>query len=138
MSFFSKAWKAVRGVVGSVVSSTVPVVGGAIGGLISGSPKGAPSVAQLPRLPAPSRTNGGGFGAVLPGAGTVLAGLGGAAAGAGLSSMMGGQQQPRRRRRRRGISAAELKNHARVERFLNKNFKCKSGGTRRSYLRKSR
>jgi len=82
---------------------------------------------------------------VLPGAGAVAGGalsqLGkigaaGAAGGAIGTLMADGTVVRRRRRRRKGISAAELRNHRRVEYFLTKNFKCKSGGTRGSHIRK--
>lgn len=145
MSIFSKAWKAIRGTVGGIVSATVPVVGPALGGLISGTPRtGAPAVVQAaPQLTGPVRTiPSGTMGAVLPGAGMIAAGLGGAAIGAAAGSravgtLMSDGTVRKRRRRRRGISASELKNHARVERFLQKNYKCKHGGSRGSYVRRS-
>lgn len=138
-SALSKVWKTVKPVVGSAVGS---VIGGPVGGAIGGAVmtgKGAPSVLSLP-----SAGSGGplvpvGGKGVLPGAGAVAAGLGGLAAGAYATYKMNaaGQMVPvKRRRRRRGITGTELKNHARVERFLDRNFKCKSGGSRRSYVRK--
>jgi len=84
---------------------------------------------------------------VLPGAGAVGGGAlsklgsvgkygGAAAAGGAVGTLMADGSVVRRRRRRKGISAAELRNHRRVEYFLTKNFKCKSGGTRGSHIRK--
>lgn len=154
MSWLSSAWKSVWGAAKTIAPQVVGYavggpVGAAIGGAIGGGGVGAPAA-----IPA----SGGGALAtvgskaltVLPGAGAVAGALGstagrtlmgvagGAAAGAVAGKLLSnGQFVPtKRRRRRRGISAAELRNHARVERFLDKNFKCKHGGSRGTHLRK--
>lgn len=137
-SIFSTAKSLLPTAVGYAVGGPV---GGAIGGMIGGG-KGAPPVVSGggsgALVPLGSRT--GGIMPTLPGAGRIGAGLAGAAIGAAGASAVGTLMSDgsvrRRRRRRRGISAAELKNHARVERFLQSNFKCKSGGTRGTYLRR--
>lgn len=140
MSLFSSIAKGIvnigRTAVGAVKSvlptATMAAVGGIVGG---GVTSGAPAVYSGggPLVPIGK--------AVLPGAGKIAAGLGGAALGAGgataLGTLMSDGTVRRRRRRRRGISATELKNHARVERFLAKNYKCKHGGTRGTYVRRS-
>lgn len=153
MSIFSSIGKALKGVVGAVapiVGSAFGPVGSIVGSVVGGavsSRSAAPAVVSsgsIMRYPASS--SGAlvpvGKGSVLPGAGAIGAALGGAALGyAGskaVGTLMSDGSVRRRRRRRKGISATELKNHARVERFLGKNFKCKSGGSRPSHLRKSR
>lgn len=147
MSLFSKigsalssAWKSVRGVVAPVVGGAIGgPVGAAVGTAIGGGAltKGAPAVVSSGALvPVGAR----GTLSTLPGAGTIAAGLGGIAAGAlgskAIGTLMSDGTVRKRRRRSRGISATELKNHARVERFLDKSFKCKRGGTRGTYVRK--
>lgn len=134
-SIFSAAKQAIPAAVGYAVGGPI---GGAIGGMVGGG--GAPPVISANRALVPTQPK-----TVLPGAGT-LAGLGAAGfTGAALHAMtttksvgtlMSDGTIRRRRRRRRGITATELKNHARVEGFLQKNFKCKSGGTRGTYLRR--
>lgn len=129
MSIFSKIWKGIRGV-------AAPVIGGLIGGplgavagrALAGGTKAVATSQQL--APLASR-------AVLPGAGAMVSagGLGalvGAQASSGsrtVTAMLDAQGnvvgiQPRRRRRSRGITATELKNHKRVQNFLDKNYKC--------------
>lgn len=150
MSIFSKIGDFIKGaakVVAPVLGYSLGgPIGGAIGGILGGaSSRGAPpavSSGTLMRYPA----SGGGSLVTLPGAGTIRAGLGGLAKGAagaaaGLAAgyyMAADGTVKKRRRRRRGISASELKNHARVENFLSKNFKCKSGGSRPSYVKRKR
>lgn len=150
-SALSGAWKAIRGVVAPAVGYAI---GGPIGGIIGGALGGGggapavvsgavPSNQQLMRNIPTGSTAGK---VVLPGAGAIAAGLTGAAGGfiasavhsKAVGTLMSDGTVRRRRRRRRGISASELKNHARVERFLTKNFKCKHGGTRGSHLRRTR
>lgn len=119
------------------------VLGGPIGGVIGGAVgAAAPAVVSRNKQLVTTTQR-----AVLPGAGAIAAGLGAAAGFTGaalhassmnkaVGTLMADGTVRRRRRRRRGISATELKNHARVENFLMKNFKCKTGGTRGTHLRR--
>lgn len=151
MSIFSSIGKAIKSVgstVFNVAKSAVPAaigyaVGGPAGAALAGGlggfggSAGAPAVVSgagkaLATIPKQVMT--------LPGAGTITKGLAGfatgAAAGTAVGTLMSDGTIRRRRRRRRGITATELKNHRRVEYFLSKNFKCKHGGTRGSYVRR--
>lgn len=141
----SSGFKAVKGIVLPAVGTAVAgPVGGLIGGAIAGAggaPAAVSSASSRALVPLGSKT--------LPGAGVIAAGLGGAAAGfvgsqlhsattRSVGTLMSDGTVRRTRRRRKGISATELKNHARVERFLAKNYKCKHGGSRGTYVRKAR
>lgn len=144
MSIFSKIWKGVRKVAGPVIGGLIGgPVGAVAGGLLAGG-GGTPPI----RPAAPSRALVPVATRVIPGAG-VAAGIG-AAGATGLAMLTGARARQavavdpatglpkKKRRRRRGITYTELKNHRRVEQFLQKNYKCKSGGTRGSYVRKRR
>lgn len=98
MSFLSKAWKAVRGVVAPVIGTAIGgPAGGAIGSLLAGSSK-VPNVVNPAASAVPAAPNWGAFSnggstlqpamAVLPGAGRALMPLTGAAAG-GLGRAVG-------------------------------------------------
>ena len=136
MSLFSSIGKGLKSVFNAAKSVVLPAagyaiggpIGGAIGGLLSGPGKtSAPAVVSSSVLP------------------PLAGGVAGAAVG-GLAALTSknviqavdqfGRPVVRRRRRRRGITATELKNHRRVETFLQKNFKCKSGGTRGTHIRR--
>lgn len=146
MSIFSKVWKKVRGVVAPAVGMAVGgPLGGLIGGVLGGGSAGAPPVVSRPtsravtvRKALPAIIGGS---RIIPGAGAITGALGGVIAGAAgaraIGTAMSDGTVRKRRVRRKGITATELKNHARVERFLQKNFKCKTGGTRKTYLRKT-
>ena len=131
MSLISSLWKGALGIAKAVipgvstVSKVVSTVGTAALGAVAGS-KGAPAVVSKAIVPVSSNLP-----SVIPGAG--LSTLGsltlGAAAGAVGSKVVGtmmsdGTVVKKRRVRRKGISATELKNYDRVDRFLNKRFKC--------------
>lgn len=102
MSFLSKAWKAVRGVVAPAIGSAIGgPAGGVIGSLLAGGSKVPSMVAPVVSATPPASPNWGAFGgampggstlqpamAVLPGAGRALMPLTGAAAG-GLGRAVG-------------------------------------------------
>lgn len=145
MSLISKIWKGMKSVVLPAAGYALGgPIGGAIGGMLGGGGQGAPAAVGVSQpssgalMKIPTGTTMGSR--TLPGVGAIGAGLAGAAAGAAGTYFMNaqGQMVKKRRRRRRGISASELKNHARVENFLSKNFKCKSGGSRPSYVKRKR
>lgn len=91
MSFLSKAWKAVRGVVAPAIGTAIGgPAGGVIGGLLAGSSKVPSVLSPVPSAAPAASPNWGAFNggstlqpamAVLPGAGRALMPLTGAAAG---------------------------------------------------------
>lgn len=127
MSIFSKAWKAIRGVAAPVIGG---LIGGPVGAIAGRALAGSSAATATKTALVPMQR------AVLPGAGAVAAGGLGALAGAQatrgsrtVTAMLDAQGnvvgvKPKRRRRSRGITATELKNHKRVQNFLDKNYKC--------------
>lgn len=139
MSIFSKIWKGVRRVAGPVIGGLIGGPAGAVLGTALQGSAARPTVPQSRAMVPVARR-------VIPGGGLIASGVAGAGI-AGLAALQGQRSaraldpatgMPKRRRRRRGITYTELKNHRRVENFLQKNYKCKSGGTRRTFVRKRR